>query len=394
MDPTHIEAVHAAPLDDILAGAMVTGRGISARVVSVQPAATLSTPRQALQQGRAFSHRASGLVRLGTNVRVDAGLVGLERGPIAVAGMMLAKEHRPLRYGQMTSAPSEPSLFVDIAFMTTPSVDVSASIHRMGEHIMNRGVSGSDPTDLAFHVLAHGEGKTLGTEPEPDLADRSQFGEFRKDRAEGVDDGCVGMKTHFAICFSPHEAHGQASAQFAARRLVADSSFESGAQDVQFRFRHDALQPEDQAIVEKRRMIDAVAIADQRVGHAAEIEQAIPVGIIARQAGDFQSEHDAHAAESDIGGEACEPGALSPSRTRKTQVFVDDGHLFPCPAQLAGFLDESILASRGLAVVFDLGRAGLTNVDDRRALRVVGFDFARIIHGFSPPPDFAESPGR
>src|SRR5207244_8672213 len=106
--------------------------------------------------------------------------------------------------GQMTSAPSEPSLFVDIAFMTTPSVDVSASIHRMGEHIMNRGVSGSDPTDLAFHVLAHGEGKTLGTEPEPDLADRSPFGEFRKDRAEGVDDGCVGMKTHFAICFSPH----------------------------------------------------------------------------------------------------------------------------------------------------------------------------------------------
>jgi hypothetical protein len=84
---------------------------------------------------------------------------------------------------------------------------------------------------------------------------------------------------------------------------------------VQFRFGHDALQPEDQAIVEKRRMIDAVAIADQRVSHATKIEQAIPVGIIAGQAGDFQAEHDAYAAESDFRREACEPGAFGPSRT-------------------------------------------------------------------------------
>ena len=87
-------------------------------------------------------------------------------------------------------------------------------------------------------------------------------------------------------------------------------SLPSSAQNVQFRFGHDALQSEDQAIVEKRRMIDAVAIADQRVGHAAEIEQAIPVGIIARQAGDFQSEHDAHVPERDFGGHVSEAGAL------------------------------------------------------------------------------------
>ena len=214
---------------------------------------------------------------------------------------------------------------------------------------------------------------------------------FAKTVRRVLDDGFVRMETHFAIRFSPHEAHGQASAQFAAGRFIADSPFESGAQDVQFCFRHDALQPEHQAIVKKRRMIDAVAIADQRVGHAAEIEQAIPVGIIAGQAGDFQSEHDAHAAESDFRGEACEAGALGPSGTGKAQVFVDDGHLFLSPAQLARFLDQSILASGGLAVVFDLGRAGLANVDDRGALRVVGFDFARIIHGFSPPPGFVRA---
>src|SRR5262249_8220063 len=130
------------------------------------------------------------------------------------------------------------------------------------------------------------------------------------------------------------------------------------------------------------------AFADQSVGHTAEIKQAIPVGIIARQAGDFQPEYDAHAAESDFRREASEPGALSPSGTRQTQIFVDDHHLFLGPAQRAGLLDQSILASGGLPVVFDLGRAGLTNVDDRRALRMVGLYFARIIHGSSPSLGF------
>ena len=172
---------------------------------------------------------------------VDAGLVGLERGPIDVAGMMFGKKHRPLGHGQMTSSLAEPSLFVDVAFLMRPPVDVRASIHRIGEYGMDRGVGRSDPTDLAFHVRARREGQTLGAEPEPDLADRSQFGEFRKDRADDVDHGFVGMKTHFAVLFSPHEAHGQAAAQFSACGFVANATLESCAKDVKFRFRHDAL---------------------------------------------------------------------------------------------------------------------------------------------------------
>jgi hypothetical protein len=102
-------------------------------------------------------------------------------------------------------------LFIDIPFLARPSVDVSARIHRMGEHLMDRGIRGSDPTDLAFPVPAHGEGKALGAEPEPDLAGRSPFGELRKDRAAGGDDGGVGMETPFALGFSPHEAHAAES---------------------------------------------------------------------------------------------------------------------------------------------------------------------------------------
>ena len=60
-------------------------------------------------------------------------------------------------------------------------------------------------------------------------------------------------------------------------------------------------------------MIDAVAISDQRVGDAAEIKQAIPVGIVARYTGDFQAEHDAGVAERDLRGHACEAGTVGES---------------------------------------------------------------------------------
>ena len=301
LDAADIQTVHAASLDDILTGAMIAGCRVSA---------------------------APGLMELRMNIGVDAGLVGLERCPIDKVGIMFGKEHGPLGHGQMTSSSSKGSLFIDITLMTRLSVGVSASTYQIGEHVMDGSVGRGDPTDLAFHVGWKREGKALGAEPMPDLTDRTQFGEFREDGAKGADNGLVGMKTNFTILFSPNEAHGQAAALFAACGLIADSTIESGAQDVQFRLRHGAFQSQHQAIVKKRRMVETVAISDQSVGHAAQIEQAIPIGIVARQAGDFETEQDSHMAENNFGGHMCEPGTLHNAGTGETKIFVNDDHLF------------------------------------------------------------------
>src|ERR1700719_4608724 len=127
---------------------------VSARVVRVQPAATLSTGSQALQECGAFSHRASSLVGLGMHVGIDACLVGLEGGPIDIAGMMFANKHRPLGHGQKTSSLAKLSLVIDVAFSMRPPVDVRASIHRIGEDSMDGVVGRGDPTDLALHIRA------------------------------------------------------------------------------------------------------------------------------------------------------------------------------------------------------------------------------------------------
>jgi hypothetical protein len=113
------------------------------------------------------------------------------------------------------------------------------------------------------------ERQSLGAKPEPDLAHRAEFGETGKDGADGGGHRFVGMEADLAVSVAPHETDWQAPAQLAAGGLVADASLEAGAQDVQLGFTHGALESEDQSVVEQGRVVHAVGIADQGVGHAA-----------------------------------------------------------------------------------------------------------------------------
>src|SRR5450759_1960936 len=130
------------------------------------------------------------------------------------------------------------------------------------------------------------------------------------------------MKQDFAVLITPHQADWQTAAQFPSRSLVADAAIEARPNDMQFCFTHGALKPEHQTVVEKRRVIKSIAIADQRVSQAAEIEQPIPIGIIAGEAGDFEPQDNTNSSESDFGGEASEAGALGDTGAGKTEVFI------------------------------------------------------------------------
>jgi hypothetical protein len=122
-------------------------------------------------------------------------------------------------------------------------------------------------------------------------------------------------------------------------------------------------------------MIDAVGVADERVGDPAQLQQAIPIGIVPGQARDFQSEDDAHVGQRDFAGQTRKAGALVDAGAGQPQVFIDDHHLLFGPAQLASPAGQSVLASGGLAIVLDLAGRGLANVNVRGTLRMRQFDF-------------------
>ena len=64
-----------------------------------------------------------------------------------------------------------------------------------------------------------------------------------------------------------------------------------------FGFAHGAFETEYQAIVEQRRMIDAVAVTDEGIGETAKIEQAYQSALLRARRRDFEAKHDADMTE-------------------------------------------------------------------------------------------------
>ena len=139
------------------------------------------------------------------------------------------------------------------------------------------------------------------------------------------------METHLAILLAPYQAYRKAAAQLTARRLVANSAVEAGTKDMQLGLAHGALETKQQSIVEQGRMIDTIGIADERVGEAAEIKQAIPVGIIASETGDFEAEHDADVSERDLapGARPFEKKIVGVTDPRPCDELIDKSAIFP-----------------------------------------------------------------
>jgi hypothetical protein len=153
---------------------------------------------------------------------------------------------------------------------------------------------------------------------------------------------------------------------------------------VQLGLAHGALEAKQQSIVKHGRVIDAVGIADERVGETAEIEQAIPVGVVAGEAGDLETEHDADMSKRNFCREPPEAAALDDAGAGKPEVFVDDDDLLRRPAERGRPSGQGILALRRLAIVLDLRGRGLSKIDIGSAVQMRGADLGEIIHQ-SPP---------
>ena len=130
---------------------------------------------------------------------------------------------------------------------------------------------------------------------------------------------------------------------------------------------HRALEAEQQAIVEVRRVVDAILVEDERVGERANLEQAMPVGGVAREAGHLESEHDAGASHANLRDELLEALAVRRRRARLAEVGVDDDDAVARPAERDGALAQRVLALGALGILHDLPHRRLPDVQVRGA---------------------------
>ena len=97
------------------------------------------------------------------------------------------------------------------------------------------------------------------------------------------------MKDHLPFAFTPEESDGQTASEFSSFGFIANGAVEAHAQDVQFGFGHGAFESEQKAVIEQAWMIETVKVADERVGDATQLQQPIPLGVVARNARRFQT---------------------------------------------------------------------------------------------------------
>jgi hypothetical protein len=119
-------------------------------------------------------------------------------------------------------------------------------------------------------------------------------------------------------------------------------------------------------------VVDPVLVDDQGVGQGADLQQAVPVGAGAGQAGRFQAEDRAGLAEADLGDQELEAIAVHRGGPGAPLVLIDprDGGLRP--AQVLGALHAVVLAGGAGGVLADLKQGRLADVDERLALKMVG----------------------
>jgi hypothetical protein len=72
-------------------------------------------------------------------------------------------------------------------------------------------------------------------------------------------------------CLAPHQPGRQRDPQLAAGRLVPQPAEHPGAQHLQLRLGHGALEAQEEPVIEHAGMIDADLVGDQGIGDPAQV---------------------------------------------------------------------------------------------------------------------------
>ena len=218
---------------------------------------------------------------------------------------------------------------VDVGQLLASPVEVRARVAGVVQREQHEVVAQRLPVGLAgvrpAGGVAAGEPKPLGGELLDDRVRRAGLLEALEQVRDRAAHFGVGVECHVAelvIC----EADGQPDAQLAAGGLGQQPALEPGADEVKLGLGDRALQAEQEPVVDLARVIETVLVADQRPRQRAQLQQPVPVGVVARQPRALQAEHDPGLAQRHVRDEALEPLAVGGRGAGLALVDIDHDH--------------------------------------------------------------------
>ena len=147
---------------------------------------------------------------------------------------------------------------------------------------------------------------------------------------------------------------------------------QAAAQGMQFDLGDGALQTQKKAAVLAPRIINAVAVRDQTLAIAAQVEQRVPVRAVTRQPGHLPGQDQADLAQGDAADQIHHTLAVTGGLGAEPEIGIDHLDVVVMPAEFEGALAQGVLQARALLVAQNLVRRGLADVDHGLAAEVPG----------------------
>src|SRR3954469_9846270 len=161
------------------------------------------------------------------------------------------------------------------------------------------------------------------------------------------------------------QTDGQGQGEITALGLVEQASREASANGMQLHLRDGALEAKKKPPVRGARIVNAVAIADEGLAIAAQIQQRIPIRAVPAETGHFGREHDADLAQCHTGDQDLEALPMGP-RPAQAEISVDAPDIRLAPAEIESTPAQIVLQPQALLIGEHLMRARLPDVDVAR----------------------------
>src|SRR4051794_36518089 len=129
----------------------------------------------------------------------------------------------------------------------------------------------------------------------------------------------------------------------AALGLVQQACCEASANGVQLHLGDRALEPKEKPSVRGARVVHAIAVANEALPVAAQIEQRVPVRAVPAEPGHFRREHDAHLAQRDARDQVLEAFPVRRRSPAQAEISVDYLDILRTPAEIESTPAEVVL---------------------------------------------------
>lgn len=198
---------------------------------------------------------------------------------------MIPQQDLPLFQRALAALPLGGALAARRAARGRAAIDQCPRVAGVAQNLVHPTLAWQPPDDLRSPRAADhlGEQELLVAQVQHGLPRAAERGELREHHRDGVLDLTVRYLLD-AVVLGAYESHRQLPQRTAALDLLLEGRAGTLPKEAQLELAHRSLEAQQSPIIDETRVVDAVVVHQHRLVQGAQIDQVVPVTVVARQA--------------------------------------------------------------------------------------------------------------